>query len=469
MSQEKKNLQNNEIKNKASNINDNEMKEIINNFKRLEKERKDKGDNINFDFKDKKEVNIIKLFYIFFKEKLLIPKVSKAINDINNYFNNIKKYDFPNKNYEGINNKENEPIYDNSDEHIILKDLDKFFEETFISKKLNNYGSIVSILKDDFKILKQYVFNSSLNYIPILGSSNTGKSSFINCLLGKNILPCDSSECTRRAIIIRYLENKEKTSLYSIKFNSCENLNDIYYYYTKKELISENLEEIKEILSILNESFPTEEKDSFLLLEINIKFLENSKVIKKSDVCFVDFPGHNTFNNSFFDNNIYQKVLKMSSFFVYINSGKAFKEDSNKMLLSTIYKDVINIRKSDINSKQFIELCLFIFNKVDILDEKERDLNNINKEIKETLEIQGNDDKINCSFFSSQLYLDYLSKIEEYKINRVIELFKNFLSQFNFKGYNIFGGKEKSFKEFVEKKFETNFKDDDFDLNKINK
>jgi hypothetical protein len=92
-------------------------------------------------------------------------------------------------------------------------------------------------------------------------------------------------------------------------------------------LISENLEEIKEILSILNESFPTEEKDSFLLLEINIKFLENSKVIKKSDVCFVDFPGHNTFNNSFFDNNIYQKVLKMSSFFVYINSGKAFKED----------------------------------------------------------------------------------------------------------------------------------------------
>ena len=462
----------NELINKINQINDDEMNEIKKVFKRLEEEKKD-NIKIIIDFEDKNEVQNIQFFYILFKEKLLIPEVSKAINDINNYFNNIKNYDFPNKNYEGINNKEKEPIYDNSDEHIILKDLDKFFEETFISKKLNNYGSIVSLLKDDFKILKKYVFNSSLNFIPILGSSNTGKSSFINCLLGKNILPCDSLECTRRAIIIRYLENIEKTSLYSIKFNSCENLNDIYYYYTKKELISENLEEIKEILSILNESFPTEEKDSFLLLEINIKFLENSKVIKKSDVCFVDFPGHNTFNNSFFDNNIYQKVLKMSSFFVYINSGKAFKEDSNKKLLSTIYKDVINIRKSDINSKQFIELCLFIFNKVDTLNEKERDLNNINKEIKETLEMQGNDEEINCLFFSSKYYLDYLKKIDEYKINGVFNLFKNYLSQFNSKRNNIFGEKEKSFIEFAEHKFETNFKNDyqleDFELNKINK
>ena len=97
------------------------------------------------------------------------------------------------------------------------------------------------------------------------------------------------------------------------------NLDDIYYYYTKKELISENLEEIKEIISILNESFPSKEEDSFLLLETNIKFLENPKiygVMKKRDICFIDFPGHNTNNNAFFNNKIYQKVLKMSSFFV---------------------------------------------------------------------------------------------------------------------------------------------------------
>ena len=74
-------------------------------------------------------------------------------------------------------------------------------------------------------------------------------------------------------------------------------------------MISENLEEIKEIISILNESFPSEQEDSFLLLETNIKFLEGTKidlVMKKRDICFIDFPGHNTNNNSFFNNNIYQ-------------------------------------------------------------------------------------------------------------------------------------------------------------------
>ena len=467
---QKKNLPNfNELLNRIKNINDDEIKKY---FERLKEEKKDLV-NIKL---DGNELKHFKLFYILFKEKLLIPEVSKPINDINNYFNNIKNYDFPNKNFEDNNNKEKESIYDNSEEHEILKDLDKFFEETFISEKLKNYANIIPILKDDFKILKNYIFNSSLNYIPILGSSNSGKSSFINCLLGKNILHCDSSECTKRAIIVRYLEDKEKTSLYSIKFKSSENLNDIYYYYTKKELISENLEEIKEILSIFNEDFPTKEKDSFLLLEINIKFLENSKVIKKSDICFVDFPGHNTFNNSFFNNQIYQKVLKMSSFFIYINSGKAFKEDSNKMLLSTIYNEAINIRKSDINSKQFIELCLFIFNKVDLLEEKERELNNINKQIKETLELQGNDVKINCSFFSSKLYKEYLSKIEEYKISEIIKLFKKYLSQFKSQEKDIFNEKEKketSFIKFVEDKLEINFKSnlciEDIDLNKINK
>jgi len=480
MSEEKKNLKNfDELKQKITKISDEEINDIKNNFKRLEKERKDKGDNIIFDLEDKKEEKVIKLFYIFFKEKLLFPKDSKAINNINNYFNNIKDYDFPNKDFGNKNYTEKEYIYDDSSDHKILKDLDKFFEEIFISEKLKNYGNIVNILKDDFKILKKYIFNSNLKFIPILGVSNSGKSSFINCLLEKNILPCDSTECTRRAIIIRYLEEKEKTSLYSIKFNSSENLNDIYYYYTKKELISENLEEIKEIISILNESFPSKEEDSFLLLETNIKFLENPKidlVMNKRDICFIDFPGHNTSNNSFFNNNIYQKVLKMSSFFVYINNGKAFKENANKMLLSSIYKEVISIHQGDITSKLFLDLCLFIFNKVDILDEKERDLRDINKEIKETLELKEKekDDTITCTFFSSKLYKDYLSKIDEYKIDKVISLFKLYYNKFKSQeNDDLFGEKENNFIKFAEdnlkKRIKSDFQFEESDLKDIKK
>jgi len=492
---EEKVLQKNEINKKIIDINEDEKNEIKKDFKKLEKVMKEKGENIFFDLDDPKEVKIINSFYIFFKEKILIPKVSKAINDINNYFNNIKDYNLPNKNIDNNNNKEKEYIYNDSNDHKILKDLDIFFKKVFTFENLNNYGNIVNILKDDFKILINYIYNSSLCFIPILGISNSGKSSFINCLLGKDILPCDSTECTRRAIIIRYLEDKEKNSLYSIKFNSSENLDDIYYYYTKKELISENLEEIKEIISILNESFPSKEEDSFLLLETNIKFLENSKiedVMNKKDICFIDFPGHNTNNNTFFDgnsnininsnnnnnisNNIYLKVLKMSSFFIYINSGKAFKEDSNKMLLSSAYKDVISIRKSDITPKLFIDLCLFIFNKVDILDENERDLKEINKQIKETLEIKDDNNKISCSFFSSKRYKEYLLKKEEYKISKILNSFKQYYDDFksqenddlfdekeDFKSQeddDLFDEKEESFIKFVEGSLMSKIKSD---------
>ena len=80
MNEEKKKLQNfDEIKSKLCTINDSEMNEIKSNFKELEKEKKDKGANIIFDFEDNNEVKIIKLFYIKKKKKLLIPKVSKAI------------------------------------------------------------------------------------------------------------------------------------------------------------------------------------------------------------------------------------------------------------------------------------------------------------------------------------------------------------------------------------------------------
>ena len=197
--------------------------------------------------------------------------------------------------------------------------------------------------------------------------------------------------------------------------------------------------------------------------------------MKKRDICFIDFPGHNTNNNAFFNNKIYQKVLKMSSFFVYINSGKSFKENSNKMILSSIYKEVIHIHEGDITSKLFIDLCLFIFNKVDLLDEKERDLEDINKEIKETLEIKGDDYIINCSFFSSELYKDYLSKIEEYKLNKIIDLFKKYFNDFKSQEKDeLFDEKEEeSYIKFIEdkliNKINSEYQFEEIDLKKINK
>ena len=91
----------------------------------------------------------------------------------------------------------------------------------------------------------------------------------------------------------------------------------------------------------------------------------------------------------------------MSSFFIYLNSGKAFKEESNKILLSKLFKEVINIREGDISPEEYINLCLFIFNKVDILIEKEKNLDGIQEEI---LNIPKKFSiNISCFFFSFNL------------------------------------------------------------------
>ena len=216
------------IKNEINNLNEVIVKEIKQIFKSFIKEIKNKGNILIIDFENKSEINTLKIFYVCFIKKLFIQKNSTSLQEINNYFNKIKDYSLPK---ETKNNKSEDEIflYDDIKEHKLLKNLDYFFNNTFSSPKLRKYGNIVPLLNKDFQVLKNYILNSKLIYIPILGVSNSGKSSFLNCLIQKEILTCDSSECTRRGMIIRYIEDTNKISLYSIKFKSSENLNNIYY------------------------------------------------------------------------------------------------------------------------------------------------------------------------------------------------------------------------------------------------
>ena len=307
---------------KVKNLNIDSIKQDLDYFI---KEKKGKGFNLIIDLEDEDDLNYFKQFYICFKEKIIFPENSKTIKEINKYFNKIKDYSLP-KQEKAINENKEKFIYNDSEEHKLLKKLSEFFKAYFDSSKLKRFGVIINLLNNDYKILKNYILNSNLLFIPILGASNSGKSSFINCLLQKDILTCDSSECTRRGIIIRYIENKNEISLYKIKFK--KNINetfDKYYYYTKENLLSKNIVQIKEIIKILNENYPLKEEDSFLLLEINIPLFDDLELDLeiKNNICLIDFPGHNTNDNLFFDKKIYQNVLKMSTFFIYMNNGKA--------------------------------------------------------------------------------------------------------------------------------------------------
>ena len=115
----------------------------------------------------------------------------------------------------------------------------------------------------------------------------------------------------------------------------------------------------------------------------------------------------------------------MSSFFIYLNSGKAFKEDSNKLLLSKLFNEVIKNREGDISPEEYINLCLFIFNKVDTLDKNEKNLQGIQEDIKEILNIPKDfsNNNISCSFFSSLLFKKFIEKKLDYKADRIVNSF----------------------------------------------
>ena len=173
----------------------------------------------------------------------------------------------------------------------------------------------------------------------------------------------------------------------------------------------------------------------------------------------------------FFDKNIYQKVLKMCSFFIYINGGKAFKEDANKLLLSKMFSEVISSRKGDISPKEYLKLCLFIFNKVDSLEEKERNFNDVKEDIKEILHLPNNyESNISCSFFSALIFKKFLEKKNEYKTENIIKyLLMKFKSQeddIDDDDDFLFGiRKVKDFTEFIKTNIEKNIK---FDFNQQN-
>lgn len=466
LDQEKKKF----LKNETNNLDDKIYQDNIKpSIKLLIEENKNKGYSLIIDVEEKKQIYLLKMLYICFNKKLLIPKHSNNLIQINDYFNKIEDYSFP-KRIENNKTEDENAIYDKTKEHILLTKLDSFFKNSFCSKNLKKYGNIVPLLNDDFKVLNNYILNSSLLFIPVLGMSNSGKSSFINCLLQKDILSCHSSEYTRRGIIIRYIKEKDKISLYSIKFKSVEDLNYKYHYYIKHKKLSEKEIDIKEIINISNESFPKDEENSFFLLEINIPLLDDIKIKPeiKNNICIIDFPGHNTNNNMFLEKKIYQNVLKISSFFIYINNGKAFKEDANKILLSDLVKEVLKNRIGDISSEQFIDSCLFVFNKADTLDKEEKDLKGISKDVKDILGIdnsfQGN---ISCSLFSSLLYKAFLLNKEEYQIEKIKNLINKFYEKYKLQNKEIYDDelfdieeKPKSFLEYFKINFIEKVKND---------
>ena len=89
--------------------------------------------------------------------------------------------------------------------------------------------NLIELILNFIKFLKIYRFI----FIPFLGPSNAGKSTIINGIIGKRILPTNLNECTKRGIIILHI-NSDDIFLYKADLKEDKDILGHRNYYFKK-------------------------------------------------------------------------------------------------------------------------------------------------------------------------------------------------------------------------------------------
>ena len=252
------------------------------------------------------------------------------------------------------------------DFYKILEEIKKKNDYKYSMQKIKEIKPIIQKLKElepnndfingiqlGYDDLEAYINKDRKIRIAFLGVYSSGKSTIINTLIGKEILPTNNNECTKRGIIIRY-HNKDIPELYETKFIE---KNDYYCFKDSNNLICEGYMKIKEkLFDMYKENVNFE--DSFLVVKVKINLLDdlNLEDELKQKIEFIDFPGLNTENN-FYQQNIFNHLMKFTDGFNFINKDDLIKDNSNVKAL----KDIIN----RIESRKFkfdLDTCLFILN-----------------------------------------------------------------------------------------------------------
>ena len=430
------------------------------NFLMDSKQNKDKYKNTNFiDFiiKFLNRDNITKKRFInqineFRKNKNFV----NILYEIKNIFKNIKKShldenlnfglkedDF--KENEIINSLQNieEDEEDNDDTKINLNELNGniIILYYYLEFKNNNKKLIPQKSLDTLKLMRYFnqenvnskneylPYNisdpSEMIYIPLLGLSNAGKSTILNGLIGINILPAQKKECTKKGILIRYWKN-DYPIMRKLRFI---NYNNKYYLEPEKEIIGNNLEDIKNILNGLNGKFIENEQDFFYEIDINIKFIKEAKIEErlKERICFIDLPGFGT-NNKFEYLDTYSHLINMSDIFIYVVFNQKIKENDNNKMLNKIYNNIIQEKRFD--DKEFIKRCLFIINFDKDQDTSIKSILQAKDDILKILKNLNNSyiNDLNLCFYNAKFYENYLLKYNYY--NSFSNLIKNEINQF---------------------------------------
>ena len=156
---------------------------------------------------------------------------------------------------------------------ILVNDkIGEIISKLFTIKNIQSLDNIEKLYNSHQESIKS---ERKLNILTI-GGYSSGKSTLLNTIvIGNNILPTSSLECTKIGLIIKHCDSISKIGLYEIEFKTEDIPNGYYYYkYDKEKPIKKIIEDIIKHLNQLNQDVNENNEIKIYLLLYPFKLFE---------------------------------------------------------------------------------------------------------------------------------------------------------------------------------------------------
>lgn len=241
-----------------------------------------------------------------------------------------------------------------------VKDRKKEVENIFYEIQNNSYD-LENLKSEDLKYRFKKILNSEFE-INVIATMSSGKSTLINSLLSKKILPLSNKACTATITRIKDVD----TGCFIGKAYSKENVE----IYSEKEL---NYDIMKE--------WNNDKNISTIEIEGDIPFVKSNEIA----LVMTDTPGPNNSNDEshkqilldMLDSNKYKPLI------LYVMNGTQLAISDDNKLLNTIISKLKNA------GKQTRDSFLFVVNKLDEFEDNDDNVSETLKEVREYLEKKG--------------------------------------------------------------------------------
>ena len=417
-----------------------------------------------------------------FKKDEITINLEKSINkayqdfiDKDKYKKNIKFYDeilkilnIQKEEIEGIKNQNKvnnfitlEEFSNQKNYQEILNYEGKIYEELY---KMESNHEYIKKIYEKYLYEKDYIIKKIKYKIAVFGEYSSGKSSLLNALIGKDILPESSGHCTKVILIIQYTQDEKDISLYTSKFNY-KNSNNLINYFIEDKLIAKGEESVKEELKKINNN--SKGGISYYIINTPIKFLDENIEDKKikNKIQFFDLPGIDSLMKEYVESD-FPKLMDHIDLFIYSNGTNVILQKESESTIKKMFEFLL-VKRGSFN----LDSIIFIINFYDKLDIENKTMGEkkiqkfkdiiyqIFKKFKEkdwnryinNFSNKKENEDILCFFFSKIKFIE-----EEKKYYDILD-FKSFFTNLNQKYQNLkIKEKIREIKAYIKKNYINN-------------